>query len=77
MVSIDFKLESGENRGLYYSETERIIIYPIQHENIEDMIYTINHELIHAAIDKADETLDEDQEEKTIYRIQWAEEWIE
>ena len=76
MVSVDFKIENGENRGIYYSETERIIVYPLLHENVEDLLNTINHELIHAAIDKADETLDEDQEEKTIYRIQWADEFI-
>ncbi len=76
MVSVDFKIESGENRGIYYSETERIIVYPLLHENLEDLLYTINHELIHAAIDKADETHDEDQEEKTIFRIQWADEFI-
>ena len=76
MVSVDFKIENGENRGIYYSETERIIVYPLLHENVEDLLYTINHELIHAAIEKSDETLDEDQEEKTIYRIQWADEFI-
>lgn len=76
MVHIDFKLENGDNRGLYYTETERILVYPLQHENVEDMICTIIHETIHYAIDKADETLDDDQEEKLIYKIQWADEFL-
>lgn len=75
-VKIDFRLENGENRGIYYPDTERILIYPIQHENIEDLLATINHELIHYAVDKADEEMDDDQEEKVIYKIQWVDEWI-
>ena len=76
MVFIDFRFDGFENRGIYHSETERILIYPTMHENIEDMLYSIIHETIHYAIDKAEETLDEDQEEKLIFRIQWANEWL-
>ena len=76
MVFIDFRFDSTENRGMYYPDTERILIYPIQHENVEDMLYSITHETIHYALDKADETLDDEQEEKIIYIIQWAEEWL-
>ena len=76
MVFIDFRFDGYDNRGIYHSETERILVYPTQHECIEDMLYTISHETIHYALDKADETLDDDMEEKIIYRIQWAEEWL-
>lgn len=76
MVFIDFRFDGYDNRGIYHSETERILVYPTQHECIEDLLYTISHETIHYAIDKADETLDDDQEEKIIYRVQWAEEWL-
>mgnify|MGYP001162197767 FL=1 len=76
MVFIDFRFDSQENRGMYYPDTERILIFPTQHENVEDMLYSITHETIHYALDKADETLDDDMEEKIIYRIQWAEEWL-
>lgn len=73
-MKIDFKIETGENKGIYHSETERILIYPPQHENIEDMLDTITHETIHHAIDKAEEIIDEDQEEKVIFCLQWAKE---
>tara|TARA_R110002020_G_scaffold148219_2_gene324041 strand:+ start:868 stop:1098 length:231 start_codon:yes stop_codon:yes gene_type:complete len=76
MVFIDFRFDGQENRGIYHSETERILIYPTQHECMEDMLYSITHETIHYALDKAEETLDEDQEEKLIFRIQWANEWL-
>ena len=76
MVFIDFRFDGYDNRGIYHSETERILVYPTQHECIEDILYTISHETIHYALDKADETLDDDMEEKIIYRIQWAEEWL-
>ena len=73
-MKIDFKIEKGDNKGIYHSETERILIYPPQHENIEDMLDTITHEIIHHAIDKSEETIDEDQEEKVIFCLQWAKE---
>ena len=76
MVFIDFRFDGTENRGMYYPDTERILIFPTQHECIEDMLYSITHETIHYALDKAEETLDDDMEEKIIYRIQWAEEWL-
>ena len=76
MVFIDFRFDGFENRGIYHSETERILIFPTQHECIEDMLYSIIHETIHYAVDKAEETLDDDQEEKLIFRMQWADEWL-
>jgi len=80
-MKIDFRIENNENRGAYFAETERIDIWPLQHECIEDLFFTITHETIHYAIDKAlehddSENIDDDQEERLIYRIQWAPEWI-
>ena len=54
-MKINFLLETSENRGLYHTETEKIEVFPFQHENVEDIISTIVHETIHLAIDKADE----------------------
>ena len=75
-MTIDFKMEKGENRGLYHTETERVLIYPLQHENITDLVNKITHELLHLAIDHTDETLDDDQEEAGIFYLQWADEFI-
>jgi len=75
-MKINFLLEHGENRGLYHSETEKIEVFPYQHENVEDIISTIVHETIHLAIDKADETIDSSEEERLIFRMQWADEWL-
>jgi len=75
-MKINFLLEIGENRGLYHTETEKIEIFPFQHENVEDIISTIVHETIHLAIDKADETVDSSEEERLIFRLQWAHEWL-
>ena len=73
---IDFKMEKGDTRGIYYHETQRILIYPLQHENVTDLLYTITHELIHLSLDKLDEDLDEDQEEKIIFYLQWSDEFL-
>tara|TARA_B100001142_G_C13969790_1_gene514378 strand:+ start:258 stop:467 length:210 start_codon:yes stop_codon:yes gene_type:complete len=62
-------LGHGE-RGIYYPESKRIVIYLDRHECFEDILSTIQHELIHAAIE--DQNLDEDQEEKLIYALSWA-----
>lgn len=70
---VDFKL-GGENRGMFYSETNRCLIYLHQHESIEDIYKTIQHELIHFALEKMDESddMDEEQEEKLIFHMAWA-----
>ena len=74
---VDFKV-GGENRGMFYSETNRCLIYLPMHETIEDVYKTITHEVFHWCLsDKCgvhfDETLDELQEEDIIYNVQWAE----
>jgi Zn-dependent peptidase ImmA (M78 family) len=76
MVKFELKSVGCDERGLYYEESERIIIYLSNHEDLEDIYKTITHELIHHCIHKADMTMDEDQEERLIYCFQWAEEYI-
>ena len=63
------------DRGAYWSETNRISIYLSNHETIYDVYKTMTHETLHYCFEKAEETddMDEDQEEKLIYNIQWAE----
>lgn len=70
---VDFKL-GGENRGMFYSETNRCLIYLHQHESIEDIYKTIQHELIHFCLEKNGESddMDEEQEEKLIFHMAWA-----
>lgn len=75
--STDLKLERADNRGIFYEETERCLIYLPMHETVEDVYKTITHEVIHWCLsDKCgvqfDETLDELQEESIIFNMQWA-----
>ncbi len=73
----DFKITSiyDNNRGIYYPETKRSIIYLAPHENVEDIISTAVHETIHSVIDDIDTDgeLDEDIEHDIIRKIMWAE----
>ena len=70
MVTVNMEVLGHGERGIYYPESKRIVIYLDRHECFEDILSTIQHELIHAAIE--DQNLDEDQEEKLIYAISWA-----
>ena len=74
MVSVDFKLEKNENRGIYYSETGRCLIYLPMHETLEDLYKTINHEIFHHCFEEngESENMDELQEETLIFFMQWA-----
>jgi hypothetical protein len=74
-ISVDFRVEKNENRGVFYSETDRCLIYLPMHETIYDVYKTITHEMLHAIFDNSAEipTMDEDQEEKLIFFTQWAE----
>ena len=56
-----------ENRGIFYEETGRIIVYLKNHETLDDILSTIQHEFVHKCIADFEETLDDDQEEKLIY----------
>jgi hypothetical protein len=70
MVTVSMQIFGHEERGIYFPENNRIVIYLDRHECLEDILSTIQHELIHVAIE--DENLDEDQEEKLIYALSWA-----
>ena len=74
MVSVDFKLEKNDNRGIYYSETDRCLIYLPMHETLEEIYKTIAHEAIHHcfSILGEDTNMDEEMEESLIFNIQWA-----
>ena len=60
---------------MYYENTRRVIIYLPQHENIEDIYKTLAHEVFHHCFEEAKEadSMDEEQEEKLIFNLQWAE----
>lgn len=71
MVTVNMEVLGHDERGIYYPESKRIVIYLDRHECLEDILSTIQHELIHAAVE--DQNLDDDQEEKLIYAMAWAE----
>ena len=72
----DFKISSlyDNNRGIYYPETKRSIVFLAPHENVEDIISTAVHETIHSIIDDIDTEgeLDDDIEHDIIRKMQWA-----
>ena len=45
------------------------------HETLADVIKTVNHEVFHHCFEINDESdsMDEEQEEKLIFNLQWAE----
>ena len=75
MVTMDLRINGydDDNRGIFYEETGRIIVYLKNHETLDDILSTIQHEFVHKCIADFDETLDDDQEEKLIYQMAWAE----
>ena len=73
-ITVDLKPYGKENRGIYYSDSHRINIFLSSHESVDDLFKTIQHELVHHCIDICDEDMDEDQEEKLIFLMAWAEE---
>tara|TARA_R100000808_G_scaffold9592_2_gene26202 strand:- start:5002 stop:5241 length:240 start_codon:yes stop_codon:yes gene_type:complete len=75
MVTMDLRINGydDDNRGIFYEETGRIIVYLKNHETLDDIMSTIQHEFVHKCIADFDETLDDDQEEKLIYQMAWAE----
>ena len=74
-LTVDFKIDHTDNRGIYYQETGRALIYLPMHETMADVIKTINHEVYHHCFEKDGEAenMDEEQEEKLIFNLQWAE----
>ncbi len=75
MVTMDLRINGydDDNRGIFYEETGRIIVYLKNHETLDDILSTIQHEFVHKCIADFEETLDDDQEEKLIYQMAWAE----
>jgi len=73
-LKIDLRCRKDDNRGIYYGETKRALIYLGMHETIEDIYKTINHETFHHCFAEAGEAedMDEDQEERLIFCMQWA-----
>ena len=75
-LSMIFSLDSGENRGLYFEDTQRAIIYVRQHETLPDLYKTMTHETLHHCFKELEldekDTLDEDMEERTISWLQWS-----
>ena len=70
----DFKVRHSDDRGVYYSETDRAIIYLPMHEALDDIYKTINHETYHYCFSEIEGlTMDEDQEERLIFQLAWAE----
>ena len=74
LAAIPRAILGRRERGIFYGETGRIIIYLSNHENLTDILGTITHELVHKCINDFDETLDEKQEEDIIYQMAWANE---
>jgi hypothetical protein len=74
-LTVDFKVKHGDNRGIYYAETSRALIFLPMHESIDDIIKTINHEVYHHCFEDNGETekMDEEMEESLIYSFAWAE----
>ena len=72
---MDFRVKHGDNRGIYYSETGRALIFLPMHESIDDIIKTINHEVYHHCFETngEGEKMDEEMEEDLIYSFSWAE----
>jgi len=72
MVTVDFKTFGGENRGVYYQDSGRIVIFLSNHESLDDVYKTVQHEVLHHAIAESDQEMDEDQEHRLIFAISWA-----
>ena len=74
MCTIDLRI-FGENRGIYYDETNRCLVYLTNHETLSDLMSTMTHEVIHHCLAKlgVSDEIDEDMEEKMIFFMAWAE----
>ena len=70
-LCVDFKVFGKEERGIYYQETRRAIIYLNNHESLDDIYKTITHEIIHHCLRDYND-IDESQEERLIFCMNWA-----
>ena len=75
MVTSDFRIW-GTDSGNYFANSDRIIIFCNTHETLDDLLSTINHEYIHFCISESGEMIDDDQEERIIYIMSWADEYL-
>ena len=75
MVTSDFRVW-GSDSGNYFPNSDRIIIFCNSHETLDDLLSTITHEYIHFCINASGEMIDDDQEERIIYIMSWAEEYL-
>ena len=72
-LTVDFRVKHGDNRGIYYAETGRALIYLPMHESLDDIYKTINHEVYHHCFAQWEEvSMDEEQEERLIFQLAWA-----
>ena len=80
MVELEAVVEfgfNGEDQGTYYDVSSRCITYLNKHESLEDITKTVDHEVFHFCIDKLNIEIDDEQEHKMIYYLQWADEYID
>jgi hypothetical protein len=78
-LRVDFKINSKTltaDRGVFYEETNRAVIVLPNHENLTDILSTIQHETIHFCI-KDEDDIDEEMEEEIIYKVAWAEQYLD
>ena len=73
-LAVDLKCRGDENRGIYYEETKRCLVFLSMHETLEDVYRTITHEVIHHCFSILNEVdnMDEAMEESLIFNMQWA-----
>jgi hypothetical protein len=73
-LSVDFRCIQSDNRGVYYEATKRALVFLGMHESLDDILKTVNHEVLHHCFAEAgeNEDMDEMQEERLIFCIQWA-----
>ena len=73
VLSVDFKVRHSDERGIYFNDTKRAIIYLPMHESLDDIYKTINHEVYHHCFSMWEEVLmDDEQEERLIFELSWA-----
>ena len=70
-LNVDFKVFGKEDRGCYYEESFRAIIYLNNHESLDDIYHTITHEVLHHCIRNL-KGMDEEHEESLIFAMSWA-----
>mgnify|MGYP001228285463 CR=1 FL=1 len=72
-LTVDFRCRRDDNRGIYYEETNRCLIFLASHETLEDIYKTIVHEVLHWCFMADDvDKMDEEQEETLVHFVQWA-----